>query len=99
MATPRFTLAVSICRFIESPKWDPEERLVAILKSSITSQIATVDGIYLPTLNRILTDLTDPERNQLLQEYRNIIGSIIILQDPLPSYSLARLLDIPPRTM
>lgn len=99
MASPLFIFAATVCRFIDTTKWDPEERLVTILKYTTTSRISAVDGIYLPILNRILTDLTDRERDQLIQEYQKIIGSIIILEDPLPSHCLAHLLKIPPKTM
>lgn len=49
----------------------------------------------MPVLNRQLTDLTAKRREQLLEEFKNVIGAIIILAEPLSISSLASLLNLP----
>ncbi|KAF3407813.1 hypothetical protein DPV78_001659 [Talaromyces pinophilus] len=94
MATPLFIFAATVCRFIEDRTWDPEERLLTVLNYQITSQIPTLDRVYLPILDRILTNLTESERERLVQEFQKVVGSIVILEIPLSTRSLASLLDI-----
>jgi NACHT domain len=94
MAVPLFIFAATVCRFVEDPKWNPEKRLTAILKSQAISH-SKLDQTYSPILNQLLLDQDKRESEQLIEEFREIVGVIIILASPLSVTSLARLLDIP----
>jgi hypothetical protein len=99
MATPLFIFAVTVCRFVGDHRWDPEERLATVLKYQTTSQASKLDRTYLPVLDQLLIDLTNSEKERLTQEFREIVGSIVILADPLSIFSLARLLSISEKTI
>ncbi|RYO90009.1 hypothetical protein DL763_005461 [Monosporascus cannonballus] len=95
MATPLFIFAATVCRFIGDRRWNPDERLATVLKYQAATEMSKLDRTYLPILDQLFIDLTDSEREKLAQEFREIIGSIVVLADPLSSGSLASLLGIP----
>jgi hypothetical protein len=98
MATPLFSYAATVCRFVGDPRRDPEKQLNTVLKYWTTSQASGVDRIYLQILEQLFVDLTDSEKEGLAREFRKIVGSIVILAEPLSTLSLARLLSSSKRT-
>ena len=94
MALPLFIFAATVCRFVGDPKWNPKNRLADVLKYQMSRQASKLDKTYLPVLNQLLIDLTDSEKENLAQEFREIVGSVIVLADPLSTSSLAGLLGI-----
>jgi len=94
MVTPLFIFAATICRFVGDPRWDPEEQLTAVLKYQTTGQASKLDGTYLPVLDKLLVGLSDSQEERLRQEFQLIVGSIVILAEPLSTISLASLLGI-----
>jgi len=99
MATPLFIFAATMCRFVGDQRWSPKERLATVLKYQTGSQASKLDRTYLPILNQLLIDLTDSEKERLAQEFRVIVGSIVILANPLSTSSLASLLGISKETI
>ena len=95
MARPLFIFAATVCRFIGDRDWDPRERLATVLKYQTMSQASKLDGTYLPVLNQLLVDRDDSEKEELLRNFHAIVGTIIVLIDPLPTHSIARLLGVP----
>jgi len=94
MALPLFIFAATVCRFVGDPKWIPKNRLADVLKYQMSRQASMLDKTYLPVLNQLLIDLTDSEKESLAQEFREIVGSVVVLADPLSTSSLAGLLGI-----
>ncbi|OGM44087.1 NACHT and WD40 domain protein [Aspergillus bombycis] len=103
VANPLFISAATMCRFIADRKWDPEKRLALVLGSGTqsnagTSHISKLEHTYIPVFEQILRsedeDEDEDEREQLISEYRVIVGTIIILANPLSLASLASLLEI-----
>jgi hypothetical protein len=95
MATPLFIFAATVCRFVADPiKGNPKKRLSAILEYQTVSQASKLDRTYLPILDQLLVDQDEAEKEELAREFREIVGTIIILVDPLSTISLARLLHI-----
>jgi hypothetical protein len=92
---PLFIFAATICRVFEDPYWDPEDSLIEILARRNNG--ANLDGTYLPVLNRLLNGQSDKKKEQLVQEFHQVVGAIVILESPLPVMSLSRLLGIPER--
>jgi hypothetical protein len=99
MAIPLFIFAATVCRFIGDPRWDPEERLATVLRYQTNSQASKFDRTYLPILDQLLVGLTDSEKESLAAEFREVVGSIVILADPLSTFSLASLLGIPKKVV
>ncbi|CRG89769.1 putative WD repeat-containing protein all2124 [Talaromyces islandicus] len=92
-AGPLFISAATLCRFIGDAKWNPERRLRDILTDQAT-YVSKMDKIYMPILNQLLTGQDEWDSRQLIQEFKEIVGAIILLADPLPVNALALLLNI-----
>src|SRR2546423_44602 len=95
MAIPLFIFAATVCRFVGDPNWDPEKRLAIVLEYQTASQASKLDKTYLPILNQLVVEQDESEKTILATEFREGVGSIILLADPLSTASLASLLDIP----
>ena len=99
MAIPLFIFATTVCRFIGDLRWDPEERLATVLRYQTVGQASQLDRTYLPVLDQLFVGLTDSDKEILTGEFRKVIGSIIILVEPLSTISLASLLSIPKKVV
>lgn len=99
MAVPLFIFAATVCRFVGDNRWDPRKRLADVLKYQTSSQASKLDRTYLPVLDQLLVDLTVSEKESIAQEFQEIVGSIVILAEPLSTSSLARLLGIAKETI
>ena len=95
MAVPLFIFAATICRFVgDRWKWNPNRRLATVLEYRTTGQASRLDRTYLPVLKQLEACRSGSEIEELGREFTKIIGSIVVLADPLPTPSLARLLGI-----
>lgn len=93
MSVPLFISAATVCRFVEDPKWEPAVRLAEILEGQ--AKYATkMDKTYLPILTRLVDDQDDDESEQLLQQFQEIVGVIILLAVPLSVNTLSQFLGI-----
>ena len=102
MASPLFTFASTVRRFISDRVWgSPDDRLKIVLEYNTRSQESKLDGTYLPVMNQLLNrpesigylPLSTSEQNKLVLDYRLLLASIIVLETPLSVTSLAGLLD------
>ncbi|KAF3190661.1 hypothetical protein TWF788_008182 [Orbilia oligospora] len=94
VATPLFIFAATICRFVaDRTEWDPEKRLTTVLEYGVVGA-SQLDQTYLPVLKQLEGGRPRQKLTRRLfgQEFREIIGSIIMLADPLSITSLANLL-------
>jgi hypothetical protein len=94
-SVPLFIFAATICRIFEDPDWDPVDSLAEILAHRHDG--SKLDGTYLPVLNKLFNRQTEKQKKQLVQEFHQVVGAIVILQTPLSVISLSRLLDISER--
>ena len=99
MAIPLFIFAATVCRFVSDRNWDPEEQLRIILTYQTASQASNLDRTYRPILDQLLIDQTEPQKKTLIREFVIVVGTIILLANPLSTASLARLLGISERTV
>jgi NACHT domain len=95
IAVPSFIFAATICRFVGDDRWgwNPKKLLDTVLNETSTLA-SSLDRTYLPVLQHLMDKCVGSEKETLAQEFRDIVGSIVILADPLPTSSLASLLDI-----
>lgn len=93
MSVPLFIFAATICRQLEDRQWDPEETLAEILTYKNGSSLS-LDGTYLPVLKRLLVKQSEDKKKRLVEEFQQIIGTIILLEAPLPITSLSRLIGL-----
>jgi hypothetical protein len=98
MAVPLFIFAATVCRFIEDRVWsDPAGQLAKVLEyqsRTQQSEIDKLDATYRPILDQLVVG-TEAAKRCLVDEFRTVVGSIVLLAEPLSTLSLARLLDIP----
>ncbi|RJE17766.1 NACHT domain protein [Aspergillus sclerotialis] len=92
LSSPLFIFAATACRMLEDPQWDPVDSLAEIFAHrNDTSQF---DGTYLPVLNRLLKGQSKNQERKLIQDFREIIGAIVMLESPLSVVSLSQLLGL-----
>ncbi|PLB35837.1 NACHT and WD40 domain protein [Aspergillus candidus] len=89
LSVPLFIFAATVCRVLEDPQWDPEESLTEILTHR--GDRSQLDRTYLPVLNRVLNNQSERQKIQLIQEFREILGIIVVLESPLSVCSLSTL--------
>lgn len=106
MAVPLFIFASTACRFISDLNYgDPEEQLEKVLDFEGRSGFSHLDAIYLHVLNRLLLERTDTglksrsedDKAHIIANFREVVGVIVFLAEPLSILSLSRLLQIPHR--
>ncbi|KAI9782682.1 MAG: hypothetical protein M1839_004669 [Geoglossum umbratile] len=96
MAIPLFIFAATVCRYVGSKGSDPEEYLNKVLEYQ-KSTFSQLDQTYLPILNQLLDDQEEEDKETWLSGFRELVGSIIVLESPLSITSLEQLLKIPQR--
>lgn len=78
MASPLFIFAATVCCFIaDRNDANPDCRLQQALH--IGSDISQLDATYLPVVNNLIMGLSIMRRDRVLQEFRRIVGAIIVL--------------------
>lgn len=92
MAVPLFISASTACRSIENAL-HPQKQLQKYLYIGNTNA-TQMNKTYLPVLQQFMRDDED-ESKEILEEFRDIVGVIILLSTPLSVDSLARLLQKP----
>jgi hypothetical protein len=93
MSVPLFIFAATVCRIFEDAQWDPVDSLAEILAQQ--NEESKLDRTYLPVLNRLLIEQSKTKKRQLIKEFREVIGTIVILESPLSVISLSKLIGIP----
>ncbi|KAL8364573.1 hypothetical protein RB595_003724 [Gaeumannomyces hyphopodioides] len=104
MAVPLFIFASTACRFIADIRYgNPVEQLDKILEYKTKGGRSQLYATYLPILNQLLPNRTDTgsagrteEEAGVVAWFRDIVGTIVLLADPLPPASLASILGRPP---
>ncbi|KAK5992078.1 Vegetative incompatibility protein HET-E-1 [Cladobotryum mycophilum] len=100
MAVPLFIFASTVCRFIADRKCgNPDRQLELILRYQTKSQESQLNATYLPVLSQQIDRLPTRQRETAVKEFRTIVGSIIILANPLSTTALSRLLEVPENTI
>jgi hypothetical protein len=94
LAVPLFIYAATVCRYVGTKGSNPMAYLDKVLKYQ-KATFSQLDRIYLPVLDQLLTEQEDDDRETWLQEFRKVVGSIVVLESPLPIASLACLLRVP----
>jgi hypothetical protein len=95
LSIPLFIFAATICRIFADPSWDPIDSLTEIL--AYRHDQSSMDRTYLPVLDRLLFGQTERQQRQLVEEFQQVVGSIVILESPLSVISLSKLLKLPAR--
>ncbi|KAH6900410.1 vegetative incompatibility protein HET-E-1 [Thelonectria olida] len=95
MAVPLFLFAATVCRFVGDRKaGSPHQRLRLVLGYQTKSQSSKLDTLYLPILSQQVAELSSSERAKVIDNFRDIVGAIVTLAQPLPIPPLADLIDV-----
>ncbi|KAF3280595.1 hypothetical protein TWF970_002808 [Orbilia oligospora] len=97
MATPLFIYAATICRFVGDEHWNPDERIKMISEYEPKWQVSRLDKTYLPILEQLLASQHETEMGAFVQEFKDIVGTIINLRNPLSVKVLSRLMQVSDR--
>ncbi|KAI3579547.1 WD domain protein [Fusarium oxysporum f. sp. albedinis] len=93
-AVPLFIFAATMCRFIADRNSGPRTRLREILQYATWKDADKMQATYAPVLDQLLIGLSPADRKVALDEFKLIIGTIIILESRLSAMVLSRLLGI-----
>lgn len=95
LSVPLFIFAATMCRILEDPLWHPSDSLAEILTSRRDG--SQFDGTYLPVLNQLVRGQSKKQEQQLVREFQEIVGAIMMLESPLSVISLSKFLGLPER--
>lgn len=96
-----FIFAATSVKFIADQSYrSPKEQLVALLEGTKTAEISSSPYHHLDKLyKQVLTSAFPDVKKSLKARLKMILGSIVLLQDPLSSTSLECLLKLQPNTV
>ncbi|KAM6506766.1 hypothetical protein FALCPG4_018595 [Fusarium falciforme] len=98
MAAPLFIFAATTCRFINDRRYgNPNKQLGKVLSGK--SHHSKLDMSYAPILNQQLDGVSEDDKEQVLEEFRLVVGTIVTLASPLSASALSKMLDIPLETI
>jgi hypothetical protein len=92
ISVPLFIFAATMCRILDDLQWDPIDSLEEIL--ACRGETASLDGTYLPVFSRLLLNQNGKQKKQLIHEFKEVVGTIVILESPLSVISISALLGI-----
>ncbi|QGA21575.1 hypothetical protein EYB26_009286 [Talaromyces marneffei] len=92
MSIPLFIFAATICRQFEDYNLDPEQSLREILEYQ--NEESRLEKTYLPVLMRLVSRYDGKRQIQVVQDIREVLGIIILLEVPLPVVPLSNLTGI-----
>ncbi|KAJ6020943.1 hypothetical protein N7540_006447 [Penicillium herquei] len=91
-SVPLFIYAATVCRFIGDGKQLPQKRLDTILQSGAPSPGSKMQVMYQAVLEQLLDPEDETESKRLEQEFKDIVGVVILLAAPLSVHALGGLL-------
>ncbi|KAF4961378.1 hypothetical protein FSARC_10194 [Fusarium sarcochroum] len=96
-AIPLFIFAATVCRFIADYRGrNPARQLHTVLEFQVGGASSQMDITYRPVLSQLLPEVYSPSEIEIVKnDFRRIIGPIVLLASPLSSSTLSRLLNVP----
>jgi hypothetical protein len=94
MAIPLFIFAATICRFVGDQDFLPDKRLAAVLQDEAAASSSDLERTYIPVLNQLNVSKSKSDSEQLLKEFQDIVGVIVLLATPLSVFAVADLTGI-----
>ncbi|KAI3567766.1 hypothetical protein IWW34DRAFT_874750 [Fusarium oxysporum f. sp. albedinis] len=100
MAVPLFIFAATVCRFIGDRKRDsPSIQLRKVLDYGSQGHVSHLDRTYGPVLRSLIIDVSENDKTQIIKDFKMIVGSIVILANPLSVWALSQLLEVDPEVV
>ena len=92
LAVPLFIFAFTVCRYISES--DPQKRLDQILQQRWYNSTSGLEKTYKPILDHLVAEQAPDQQSQTIADFRELVGSIVLLAEPLSARSLSELLWI-----
>ncbi|RDK47140.1 WD40 repeat-like protein [Aspergillus phoenicis ATCC 13157] len=92
MAMPLFIFAATVCRLLEDYRWDPDDSLNNILKRQYNN--SQLDKTYLPVLDKLTGGQDQQAQSELVKQFQQVVGIIVVLESPLSIASLSNLINM-----
>jgi hypothetical protein len=93
MAVPLFIYAATVCLFVGTKGSNPKKNLNKVLEYK-KSNFSQLEKTYLPVLDQLLDAQEKDQKEEWLHAFKDVVGSIAILESPLSITSLASLLQV-----
>ncbi|KAF1940388.1 hypothetical protein EJ02DRAFT_445539 [Clathrospora elynae] len=93
LAVPLFIYAATVCRYIGTKGSNPKKYLNKVLKYE-NFTFSELERTYLPVLDQLLEEQEEDGKEEWLHAFRDVISSIVVLESPLSTVSLACLLKV-----
>lgn len=96
IAIPLFIFAATVCRFIQDPAYlNPAGQLRKVLGYKVgQAEVDKLDATYRPILDQLVYRQNEASKKSIIRDFRTVVGSIVLLAEPLSKKSLASLLGI-----
>ncbi|PYI03550.1 WD40 repeat-like protein [Aspergillus sclerotiicarbonarius CBS 121057] len=91
MAVPLFIFAATICRVFEDFGLTPTKSLKGILEHR--DEESKLAKVYVPVLSQVLSGENNKKDAEVVEEIREVIGAIVILEDTLAVVPLSKLIQ------
>lgn len=95
LAVPLFIAATTLCRFLGEIRIGPPSVQLEMIISRAGDEVSQLGRIYRPVLDNLTAGLSSKQKVEVLDDFRRIIGPIILLATPLSVSELAKLLSLP----
>ncbi|KAI1012377.1 hypothetical protein LB504_013205, partial [Fusarium proliferatum] len=100
IAVPLFIFAATVCRLVGNRRCgNPSMQLRKFLDYKSKSHVSQLDPTYGPVLRSLITDVSKDDKEQIIQEFKMIVGSIVMLANPLSASALSQLLEVDPEVV
>ncbi|CAF3524398.1 unnamed protein product [Fusarium graminearum] len=100
ISVPLFIYAATVCRFIgDRRRNSPPIQLHKTLDYESKGHVSQLDRIYGPILCSLITDVSENDEEQIIKDFKIIVGSIVSLASPLSTTALSHLIEIPAETV
>ncbi|CAF3619011.1 unnamed protein product [Fusarium graminearum] len=100
ISIPLFIYAATVCRFIgDRRRNSPPIQLHKTLDYESKGHVSQLDRIYGPILCSLITDVSENDEEQIIKDFKIIVGSIVSLASPLSTTALSHLIEIPAETV
>ncbi|KAF5231869.1 hypothetical protein FAUST_9005 [Fusarium austroamericanum] len=100
MAVPLFIFAATVCRFVgDRNRNSPSIQLRKVLDYQNKGHVSQLDLTYGPVLRSFITGVSRDDKKLIIKDFKMIIGSIIILANPLSVWALSQLLEVAPEVV
>jgi WD40 repeat protein len=90
-AVPLFIFAFTVSRYISA---NPKRNLATILRQRREKSLAGLKSTYLPILDQVVASEGDGEQKDRIHHFKRVVGSVVLLYDPLSASALVRLIGL-----